>query len=492
MATYDPPTELLARQLDSIRAQTHADWICVISDDCSSPGALRRDRAGASPATRASCSRARRAGSASTATSSARSRSRRPARGSSRWPTRTTPGTPTSSARWSPGSATRSSSTATRGSSAPTARLAADTYWGSGAQQPRRPALAAGRQLGHGGGVAVPRATCSTTCCRSPRRSSRISTTTGSASARSRWARSASSTGRSTTTCSTAARTLGHARGQPDAEHARAGPGACGATRASGCGSWRMHYFVDACRLMQFATILRAALRRPDERPQAPRAGAVRARRPPGARRSRASALRGARELARAAAARRSAREWMLAARVRLAAPDRRDRARPAAAAACGWTRSRRPRSTPRRARARPPSRACARSRRRSRRCGWRFATTRRGASTCSSRRSTCEHLFGGYIAKLNLARRLAERGPARPRRHGRPDRPAAGVDWARDVESYSGLAGLFDAVEVAFGRETLGLEVSRVGRVRRDDVVDGPHRRTPRCASSAASASST
>ena len=37
MATYNPPADLLERQLDSIRAQTHTNWICVISDDCSSP-----------------------------------------------------------------------------------------------------------------------------------------------------------------------------------------------------------------------------------------------------------------------------------------------------------------------------------------------------------------------------------------------------------------------------------------------------------------------
>jgi glycosyltransferase involved in cell wall biosynthesis len=37
MATYEPPMELFARQVQSIRAQTHADWVCVISDDCSSP-----------------------------------------------------------------------------------------------------------------------------------------------------------------------------------------------------------------------------------------------------------------------------------------------------------------------------------------------------------------------------------------------------------------------------------------------------------------------
>ena len=37
MATFDPPPRLFERQLDSIRAQTHRNWICVISDDCSSP-----------------------------------------------------------------------------------------------------------------------------------------------------------------------------------------------------------------------------------------------------------------------------------------------------------------------------------------------------------------------------------------------------------------------------------------------------------------------
>ena len=36
MATYNPPRDLLAAQLESIRAQTHRSWICAISDDCSS------------------------------------------------------------------------------------------------------------------------------------------------------------------------------------------------------------------------------------------------------------------------------------------------------------------------------------------------------------------------------------------------------------------------------------------------------------------------
>ena len=40
MATFNPPADLLRRQLDSIREQTHGNWVCVISDDASEPAAL--------------------------------------------------------------------------------------------------------------------------------------------------------------------------------------------------------------------------------------------------------------------------------------------------------------------------------------------------------------------------------------------------------------------------------------------------------------------
>lgn len=40
MATYNPPMELFRRQIDSIRAQSYDNWICVISDDNSRPEAL--------------------------------------------------------------------------------------------------------------------------------------------------------------------------------------------------------------------------------------------------------------------------------------------------------------------------------------------------------------------------------------------------------------------------------------------------------------------
>jgi glycosyltransferase involved in cell wall biosynthesis len=74
------------------------------------------------------------------------------------------------------------------------------------------------------------------------------------------------------------------------------------------------------------------------------------------------------------------------------------------------------------------------------------------------------EHFFGGYIGKLNLARRLAERG-ARVRIVTVDPVGALPSSWARKLESYSGLAGLFDQVEVEFGRESQGIEVSRSDR---------------------------
>jgi hypothetical protein len=74
------------------------------------------------------------------------------------------------------------------------------------------------------------------------------------------------------------------------------------------------------------------------------------------------------------------------------------------------------------------------------------------------------EHFFGGYIAKLNLARRLAERG-ARVRILTVDPVGALPSSWRRRLESYSGLGGLLDRVEVEFGRESQGVEVSRSDR---------------------------
>lgn len=37
MATFDPPPELFERQIESIRVQSHRNWVCVVSDDGSDP-----------------------------------------------------------------------------------------------------------------------------------------------------------------------------------------------------------------------------------------------------------------------------------------------------------------------------------------------------------------------------------------------------------------------------------------------------------------------
>lgn len=60
MATFDPDPVLLERQIDSIRAQSHERWVCLISDDGSSPERfeLLRELAAADP--RFSLSRAER------------------------------------------------------------------------------------------------------------------------------------------------------------------------------------------------------------------------------------------------------------------------------------------------------------------------------------------------------------------------------------------------------------------------------------------------
>ena len=74
------------------------------------------------------------------------------------------------------------------------------------------------------------------------------------------------------------------------------------------------------------------------------------------------------------------------------------------------------------------------------------------------------DHLFGGYIGKFNLAARLAERG-LRVRLVTVDRVGPLPPSWRSTVESYSGLTGLFDNVEVSFGRESPGIEVSRADR---------------------------
>ena len=73
-------------------------------------------------------------------------------------------------------------------------------------------------------------------------------------------------------------------------------------------------------------------------------------------------------------------------------------------------------------------------------------------------------HFFGGYIGKFNLARRLSEVGQ-RVRIVTVDPVPPLPRDWRRTIESYKGLAGFFDRVEVAFGRERTELEVNPADR---------------------------
>jgi hypothetical protein len=68
-------------------------------------------------------------------------------------------------------------------------------------------------------------------------------------------------------------------------------------------------------------------------------------------------------------------------------------------------------------------------------------------------------HFFGGYVAKLALAKRLAARG-LRVRVVTVDPTGPLGPSWRRQIESHAGLAGVFDSVEVAFGRESDALEV--------------------------------
>ncbi|MGH2872029.1 MAG: glycosyltransferase [Solirubrobacteraceae bacterium] len=70
------------------------------------------------------------------------------------------------------------------------------------------------------------------------------------------------------------------------------------------------------------------------------------------------------------------------------------------------------------------------------------------------------QHLFGGYIAKFNLARRLHALGCRVRIVTVDPVGPLP-PDHRRQIESYSGLSGLFDEVELVFGRESSAIEVS-------------------------------
>jgi len=223
---------------------------------------------------------------------------------------------------------------------------------------------------------------------------------------------------------------------------------------------WRMHYFVDGARLMQYATVLSMRCRE---------------RMTPAKRRSLAGFLRADRSaLSLAALGVRGAREllgqpetlgaeWMLfhafAWRRLLVASAREHPVR-------RWRLDAVPPPTlkpwpGRRTPATPASRAVADK------IAPLVLTVRDDAPERVNiliPTVDLNHFFGGYIAKLNLARRLADRG-ARVRVVTVDPVGPLPRSWERGLESYSGLKGLFDRVEVVFGRESDGVEVSRTDR---------------------------
>jgi hypothetical protein len=224
---------------------------------------------------------------------------------------------------------------------------------------------------------------------------------------------------------------------------------------------WRMHYFVDACRLLQFATILE--LRCGDRMAPAKRATLerfVRADRSPLplAR----LGLRGARELA-ASRPETLGAEWLLLhafAWRRLLEATVRDRP-----------------SQRLRLDAVPPPALDPKPGARNPGDPRALTLVEKTAPLKLSVRENApqrvnlliptidlRHFFGGYIGKLNLARRLAQRGLRVRIVTVDPVGPLP-RDWRSSIESYSGLTGLFEHVEVVFGREAAGLEVSRSDR---------------------------
>ena len=70
------------------------------------------------------------------------------------------------------------------------------------------------------------------------------------------------------------------------------------------------------------------------------------------------------------------------------------------------------------------------------------------------------DHFFGGYIGKFNLAAALAARGRRVRIVTVDPVGPLP-RDWRERLEGFSGLEGLRDRVEIGFGRARAGLEVS-------------------------------
>ena len=223
---------------------------------------------------------------------------------------------------------------------------------------------------------------------------------------------------------------------------------------------WRLHYFVDVCRLLQFATILRMRCGERMRPRQAPGARALRRRGSLAGARWRCSAPR--RPRARGPPPRRSAPSGCCSARSAGGGCSARAPAT-GPSAACGSTRCRRRSLVPRpgRAAAGPGARRCDRREDRPARAR---AVVRRAPARVNLLIPTIdlEHFFGGYIAQVQPGPPAGRARAARADRDGRSRRRRCRASGGGRIESYEGLDGLFDRVEVAFGREAGALEVSR------------------------------
>ena len=333
-----------------------------------------------------------------------------------------------------------------------TGELISETWWSTRAQQPHRPALAAGRQRGHRRRLAVP--------ARPARRRAALPAAQfahfhdhwigacARCHGRDRLRRPAALRLRP------ARRRLARPRRrQPDALAARSAGAASGAPARARApvAAALLRRRLPAAAVRDRA---RAALRFPDVR-----AASARALRPlPRADRSWPALLPPARAGRCASSSRRRPEtlgaEWMLFHALLVAAAARRQRA--------DRGRARRLRLDALAAARRSTSSRVARRRdagvrrrwpRRSPRCAWRSPTTRPRAVNLLIPTIDLAHFFGGYIAQ------------AQPRRAARRARAAVRIvtvdpvgplpaGWRRALEGYSGLAGLFDSVEVVFGRE--------------------------------------
>ncbi|GAC1440335.1 MAG: hypothetical protein NVSMB51_19520 [Solirubrobacteraceae bacterium] len=458
MATYEPPPELLRRQLDSIRAQSHENWVCLISDDCSSPASYAELERAVGDDPRFVLSRApTRLGFYH---NFERALGMAPAQAA--WVAMAD-----QDDEWHPdklavllseiGSAKLIYSDARI--VARDGSLLADTYWSTRRNNHSDLLSLLVANSVTGAASLFPRALLDDALPFPPAQFAHF---------HDHWI----------ALCALALGEIAYVD-RPLYDYVQHGDASLGhaaanqmPTLAGRLGSlrrdphervrmWRMHYFVDVCRLMQFALVLRTRCGQrmaPAKRRALQRFLAVD--------RSPAALVRlgarGARELLSRRPETLGA-EWMLLhALVWRRLLGASARARP----------SRRLRLD-----ALPPATLAPKPGRRGledpqlQSIAAKVAPLVLAASDAAPRRVNLliptidlEHLFGGYIAKFNLARRLAELGMRVRIVTVDPCAPLP-PDWQAQLASYSGLGGLFERVEVAFGREGGALEVSREDR---------------------------